>query len=91
MPRPKVEGLARVVAGGDRRASLIALRDHLARELENPVPGIAIGPIAKELRAVIAEIDGIPGAREGSKSDELAAKRAAKHAESARGAASAGQ
>lgn len=73
--------LVTAVATGDRRASLEAIRDHLAAILTAGTAGIAIGPIAKELRTVIAELDSLPGALEGSKSDELAAKRAKRTAE----------
>lgn len=72
-------GLPDVVASGDRRKSLEAIRDHLALNLVD-AEGREIAPIAKELRAVMAEIYSLPGEREGSKSDELAAKRAARRA-----------
>ena len=82
-PRKQVAGLAAVVAGGNRRASLEALRDHLAQELENAPAGIAIGPIAKELRTVIAELDSIPTGKEESTVDDLAKRRASRRAAAA--------
>lgn len=72
-------GLPDVVASGDRRKSLEAIRDHLATNLVD-AEGREIASIAKELRAVMAEIYSLPGAREGSASDDLAAKRAARRA-----------
>ena len=40
----------------DRRTQLEALRDHLATELADPRAGMAIAPISKELREVLAEL-----------------------------------
>jgi len=66
--------LAAVVASGDRRASLEAIRDKLVAELAE-TSGFHAGPLAKELRDVIREIHTlpIPGVR---RVDELAARRA---------------
>lgn len=72
-------GLPDVVAAGDRGDSLEAIRDRLAKELDE-AEGRDVAPIAKELRAVIAEIYSLPRAKEGSKSDELAARRTARRA-----------
>lgn len=80
--RRQIEGLAAIVATGKRRESLEALRDHLARELENAPAGIAIGPIAKELRTVMLELESLPDAKE-STVDDLAKRRAARRAAAA--------
>ena len=77
--RSPVAGLAAVIATGQRRESLEALRDHLAQELENAPAGIAIGPIAKELRTVMAELDSMPDGKE-STVDDLAKRRASRRA-----------
>lgn len=78
-----------VIATGDRPASLRALRDRLAQELDEGVVaqhrrecscvcGIAdlraMVALIKELRAVIAELDGLPAAEEGSPLDDIAAR-----------------
>lgn len=73
-----------VIADGDRRASLEAIRDKLGRELEQAV-GRDAATIAKELRAVIAELDALPGGKEASTVDELHARRAARRADAASG------
>lgn len=66
--------LPEVVSSGDRRASLEAIRDRIAEELV-AADGRDVAPLAKELRAVIAEIDGMGNERTVSKVDELAARR----------------
>lgn len=71
--------LPEIVATGDRRKSLEAVRDHLARNLVD-AEGREVATIAKELRNVMAELYSLPGEREGSKSDELAERRARRRA-----------
>ncbi|WP_159400886.1 hypothetical protein [Streptomyces sp. NRRL B-24484] len=73
----KVEHAA---ASGDRRATLEAIRDQLARELAETV-GPAAAVLSKELRATLAELESLPGGREVSVLDELDARRAARRAE----------
>ena len=75
-------GLVDAVAGGDRRKSLEAIRDKLAAELRDTV-GRDAAALAKELRAVISELDGLPGGKERSTVDELAARRAGRLADAA--------
>lgn len=67
--------LVTVVESGDRRASLEALRDHLATALIE-VDARYKAPIAKQLTDTIREIDGLPDAKVRSKLDDLAARRA---------------
>jgi len=55
----KVADLLATVAGGDRRQSLEAIRDRVASELA-VAEGRDVAPLARELRAVIAELDGMP-------------------------------
>lgn len=71
------------VRSGDRRASLEAIRDQLAATLAE-ADAQQVASLAKELRAVITELDSMPRTREGSKSDELAAKRATRRAAAGR-------
>lgn len=71
-----------VVAGGDLRRSLEAVRDRLATELDTASPKDAAA-IARQLTAVLEKLDKLPGAGEvtpldriaGAVTDELAARR----------------
>ena len=83
MTNRRILGLADVVANGNRRDSLEALRDHLAQELENAPAGLAIGPIANQLRVVLAELDALPDARQESTVDDLAKRRSTRRAAAA--------
>jgi hypothetical protein len=76
------DDLAAVVRAGDKRRSLEAIRDRLASELVSAA-GRDVAPIAKELQAVIDRIDRLPGGREVSRRDELAARRARRIADAA--------
>jgi type III secretory pathway lipoprotein EscJ len=73
-PSPR---LPAVVATGDRRASLEALRDHLAASLLE-VDVRYKAPLAKQLADVMREIDGLRDAKVVSPLDELRTKRAAR-------------
>ena len=73
--------LPEVVAAGDRRASLEALRDHLARLLESAERDHAA--IARQLTVVLREIDELPNPAEESKVDDIQARRAARLAKAA--------
>ena len=64
--------LSTVVKGGDRRRSLEAIRDRLA-ELFADADSRTAPALAQRLIAVIAELDSLPGGREVSKLDRLAA------------------
>lgn len=73
---------------GGRRAALEALRDRLAVEVERVAEegfcqvcrrgSSSIAPLAKQLRDVVAELDGLSGSEEVSLVDDLAAKRVAR-------------
>lgn len=77
--------LAETVANGDLRSSLEAIRDHLATELEDGASCKACGGVlssptaqlAKQLAAVISQIDQLP-TKESSAVDDLAAARASR-------------
>jgi len=80
-PKPPVEpaapkGLVAVIAAGDRRDSLIALRDELARRLVEADKDIAA--IARQLTNTLQAIAELPAPAERSSLDEIAAKRAAR-------------
>lgn len=70
--------LSTVVKSGDRRETLIALRDHLASRLESASDRDAAA-LSLRLQSVLAEL-GDEVAREGGSVDDLAAKRAARRA-----------
>ena len=78
-----VPDLGEVVAAGDRRQSLEVIRNHLASELAES-SGRDVAAIARELREVMKELDGLPVPEEVSGVDQLARRRATR-----RGAASA--
>jgi hypothetical protein len=80
--------LTEAVATGDRRRALMALRAHLAERLENPtarcadcggfVPlSIPLAAVAKELRAVVDELDKLAPVKK-SRIDDLSERRAAR-------------
>ena len=71
-----------VVATGDRRASLEALRDHLARQLANPETRDHAA-LSRQLREVIREIDELPTLQQESTLDDLANRRATRRAKAA--------
>ena len=77
----KAKTLPEVVKGGDRRASLEALRDRLAYLLETSDRDHAA--IARQLTIVLREIDELPNPAEESRVDDIAAKRAARLAKAA--------
>jgi len=85
MPVPRArkvpETLAGLAATGDRRATLEALRNFLAAQLENSERDIPA--LAKQLRDTIAELDALPNPKETSRVDELNARRAARRSKAA--------
>lgn len=76
--------LCRAVGTGDRIASLKQLRYRLAEAIEEAPPS-AIAPLAKQLCAVMAELESLAPKREASKLDDLAAKRAARRSDATSG------
>lgn len=65
--------IADELKSGDRRRGLVALRDHLTGELDrDDQDGRVVPAIAKELRAVLLEIDKLPGGEEKSELDRIA-------------------
>ena len=74
--------LSETVAAGDMRASLEAIRDHIASELEEGAACKACGgvlssptaPLAKQLAQIVQTIDRLP-VKEGSAVDDLSARR----------------
>lgn len=74
--------LESIVKGGERRASLEAIRGKLATELAEAY-GKDAATIAKELRDVMRELDSLPTSGEESTVDDLAARRARRLANAA--------
>lgn len=92
----ETQRLADVVAGGDLRSALEALRDRLADEVERvaedgfcPVckrGSSSVAPLAKQLRDVLVQLDSL-AKPVGSKTDELKKRRADRQAGVAKRAA----
>ncbi len=61
-------------ATNDRRATLIAMRDKLAADMDEAPPAV-VAQIAGRLAAVLEEIDGLPDAQKVSPLDELNRRR----------------
>jgi hypothetical protein len=72
--------LATEVASGDERRALVAMRDHLATKMEGAEPAV-VAQIAGRLQAVITRIGELGGPKDGSKADELKARRERRRAE----------
>lgn len=72
--------LAKVVGTDDRAASLRQLRYRLALAIEEAPPS-AIAPLAKQLCAVMSDLEAIAPTREASAVDDLASRRAARRAD----------
>lgn len=65
--------------GDDRRASLVALRDRLAEDVE-AVDERYRAPLYKQLADVLRELDSIPSAERKSVPDDLKQQRAKRRA-----------
>ncbi len=61
-------------ATDSRRATLVAMRDKLARDMDEAPPAV-VAQIAGRLAAVLEEIDGLPDAQKVSPLDELDRRR----------------
>ena len=79
--RKPAETLADHAAAGDRRGTLEALRNLLARQLE--IADRDVPALTRQLREVMAELDALPNPKESSRVDELNRKRATRRAKAA--------
>jgi len=61
-------------ATNDRRATLVAMRDKLAADMDEAPPAV-VAQIAGRLAAVLEEIDGLPNGQKVSPLDELNRRR----------------
>ncbi len=68
------DSIEAAAATNDRRATLIAMRDKLARDMDEAPPAV-VAQIAGRLAAVLEEIDGLPDAQKVSPLDELNRRR----------------
>lgn len=70
-------GLLEAAKSGDKRATLLALRDKLAETIENCESGRDMAANSKRLMEVMAEIEALPDPKETrvSKHDRLKEKR----------------
>lgn len=72
--------LAEVAESGDRRATLEALRQVLARAIDAHPPARDLASLSRQMTAVVAELASLPVPKEASKVDDLASRRAERHA-----------
>ena len=77
-PESPVSGLEGVVRGNDYRASLVALRDFLARQLDQCESLRDVASLSARLSAVLADIEALPNKAEVSAADEIAQRRASR-------------
>ena len=66
--------IASAAATGDRRKTLEAMRDKLAKDMDKAPPAV-VAQIAGRLAAILTDLANLPG-KERSKSDDLAKRRA---------------
>lgn len=71
------EALETVIGAGDRRASLVALRDFLARQLDETDSKRDVAALVARLTDVMDKIEALPAPVEGTALDELARRRTA--------------
>lgn len=65
-------------AAAGRRATLVALRDRLADEVDRCDSARDLPALARQLAAVLEQIDSLPSGVEVSAADEIAQRRAAR-------------
>jgi hypothetical protein len=68
------DSISAAAATNDRRATLIAMRDKLAKDMDEAPPAV-VAQIAGRLAAVLEDIDGLPDAQKVSPLDELNRRR----------------
>jgi hypothetical protein len=66
--------IAEAAATGDRRKTLEAMRDKLARDMDE-APAAVVAQIAGRLSAILTELDEMPDTEKRSTLDELVARR----------------
>lgn len=81
--------VAEAARSGDYRATLEAIRDQLAHQLERAEPAVA-AQIAGQLRQTLKDLAELPPVKGGSKLDEVRARREARRGAGAEASADAG-
>ncbi len=66
--------IAAAASSGDRRLALEAMRDKLARDMDDAPPAV-VAQIAGRLQAILAELDGLAVTGERDLADELKQRR----------------
>lgn len=86
-----VPDLFAATQSGDRRATLVALRDRLAHLIASPaVDTKTVAPLVNQFRGVLAELDDLPAEKGSSVVDDLAARRTDRRAAASGGDVPAG-
>ncbi len=80
----KSKPLVEAASSGDRLATLEALRDRLARDLDRAYEARDVAPLALRLTDVLAQIDAMPTSRQECAADEIAERRAARRGANAK-------
>ena len=62
---------------GDKRATLIALRDRLAEEIEN-AGARDLAPLSRQLTEVLKQLEEVPDKKEVTPADDIANRRKAR-------------
>lgn len=69
--------LVTAALSGDKRATLIALRDRLAQEIET-AGARDLAPLSRQLTEVLRQLDEVPDKKEVTVTDDIAARREAR-------------
>lgn len=81
------ESVAGAAASNDRLATLVALRNTLARSIDECESMRDLAALSRQMTDVLAQIDAVaPPEQKGDAVDEIAARRAARRSGSATGA-----
>lgn len=84
MPSDSTAGrLGRVASRGNRRATLVSLRNKLAEAIDECESARDLPGLSRQLADVLEQIDAIPNKAEVSAADEIAARRASRRSSSA--------
>jgi len=67
--------LVTAAESGDVRATLVALRNRLAREIEASESGRDIAALSNKLTDVLDRLEALPGGEESTAADEIAKRR----------------
>ena len=75
------ENLARIAAAGDRIATLEAIRDRIAQDIDDCTDERALPNLVLRLTDVLSQIDSLPPRVSTAPADVIAARRAARRAQ----------